>query len=47
MAKDDLIGNMPTENLLNYFTLDQLEAGFDIQAFEDALREANLVFPTH
>ena len=45
MAKDDLIGNMPTENLLNYFSREQLGAGFNIPAFEDALREANLVFP--
>lgn len=45
MAKDDLIGNMPTENLLNYFSAEQLGAGFSIPAFGDAMREANLVFP--
>jgi hydroxymethylglutaryl-CoA lyase len=45
MAKDDLIGNMPTENLLNYFSHEQLGEGFSIPAFEDALREAALVFP--
>jgi len=45
MAKDDLIGNMPTENLLNYFSKDQLGNNFSISAFEDALREANAVFP--
>ncbi|MES2621064.1 MAG: hydroxymethylglutaryl-CoA lyase [Bacteroidota bacterium] len=47
MAKDDLIGNMPTENLLNYFTPDQLGENFSIPAFEDALREAAVVFPAH
>lgn len=45
MAKDDLIGNMPTENLLNYFSREQLGPQFNIRAFEDSLREANLVFP--
>lgn len=47
MAKDDLLGNMPTENLLNYFTPEQLGVNFSIRAFEDALREANVVFPKH
>ncbi len=47
MAKDDLIGNMPTENLLNYFSRAQLGPGFSIPAFEDCLREANIVFPAH
>ena len=45
MAEDDLIGNMPTENLLNYFN-PQTDFGkdFSINAFEDALRESSLVF---
>jgi hydroxymethylglutaryl-CoA lyase len=47
MAKDDLIGNMPTENLLNYFNTEQLGEHFSIPAFEECLREANLVFPPH
>ncbi len=47
MAKDDLIGNMPTENLLNYFEREQLGSQFSIPAFEDSLREAALVFPAH
>lgn len=45
MAKDDLLGNMPTENLLNYFTEEQLGANFSIPAFEEALRESMIVFP--
>ncbi len=47
MAKDDLIGNMPTENLLNYFSPEQLGKDFKLDAFEDALREAVRIFPAH
>lgn len=47
MANDELIGNMPTENLVSYFTEQQLGTGFDIRAFEECLREANYVFPKH
>lgn len=45
MAKDDLLGNMPTENLLNYFSPEQLGGRINIAAFEDALRESSSVFP--
>lgn len=44
MAKDELIGNMATENLVNYFSEEQLSARFNLTAFEDALREANNLF---
>lgn len=45
MAEDDLIGNMPTENLLNYFNpATDFGADFSLKAFEDALRESSLVF---
>ena len=45
MADDDLIGNMPTENLLNYFDpMKDFGASFSLSAFEEALREANEVF---
>jgi hypothetical protein len=45
MADDDLIGNMPTENLLNYFNpLIDFGSEFSVPAFEEALREANNVF---
>lgn len=47
MAEDELIGNMPTENLLNYFTQEQLGPQFSIPAFEASLREVNNVFPAH
>lgn len=45
MAKDDLLGNMTTENLLNYFSVEQLGGSIHIPAFEDALRESSFIFP--
>jgi hydroxymethylglutaryl-CoA lyase len=45
MAKDELIGNMPTENLINYFDLSDFGPQFSLSAFEDALREAANIFP--
>ena len=45
MAEDDLIGNLATEHLINYFSEEQLGPDFKIPAFEDCLREANTVFP--
>ncbi|MBX2904272.1 MAG: hydroxymethylglutaryl-CoA lyase [Chitinophagales bacterium] len=48
MAKDELIGNMPTENLVNYFEPADFGSQFSLDAFEGALREAANVFPaTH
>ena len=47
MAKDDLIGNMATENLVNYFSPEQLGQGFKLAEFETSLREANHLFPIH
>jgi hydroxymethylglutaryl-CoA lyase len=47
MADDDLIGNMPTEHLVNYFKHDELGPGFNMTAFEASLRAANSVFPKY
>lgn len=47
MADDDLIGNMPTENLINYFTESQIEGNFNLSEFEKCLRESSKVFPLH
>lgn len=47
MAKDDLIGNMATENLINYFTQEQLGNSFNLAEFETSLREVNHIFPIH
>ena len=46
MAKDDLTGNMPTENMLYYFQDKlNLDLGLDNVAFDKALQMANTVFP--
>jgi hydroxymethylglutaryl-CoA lyase len=45
MAKDELIGNMPTENLINYFQTSDFGVQFNLTAFEASLREAANVFP--
>lgn len=45
MAKDDLTGNMPTENLLYYFDEMELDLGIDELAFIKAMSIANEVFP--
>lgn len=42
MAKDDLTGNMPTENVLNYFS-DNLD--LDMEAFAKAMKICDRIFP--
>jgi len=44
MAKDDLTGNMPTENLLYYFEKNKIETGIDKSAFINSLAISNRVF---
>lgn len=44
MAKDDLTGNMPTENLLYYFDKNRIESGIDHSAFIRSLAISNKVF---
>lgn len=44
MAKDDLIGNFPTEHFVNYFGIKTIGKQFNIYAFEEALRFAKRVF---
>ncbi len=45
MAKDDLTGNMPTENLLYFFDEQNIELDLDELAFIKALTIANEIFP--
>ena len=45
MAKDDLTGNMPTENMLYYFMDEGIETGVDMEAFHEAMALAASVFP--
>lgn len=44
MAKDDLTGNMPTENLLHYFMEEQIDLGLNFEAFKQAMSMTEEVF---
>ncbi len=44
MAQDDLIGNMPTENLLYYFDSEQVDLNINYQAFATSILLAGEVF---
>lgn len=46
MAKDELIGNMPTEKLLSYFTSKKLN-NLDALSFESAYNEATKIFKVY
>jgi hydroxymethylglutaryl-CoA lyase len=45
MAKDDLTGNMPTENLISYLNSHSIPHGLNEEAFKEALLMADQVFP--
>jgi hydroxymethylglutaryl-CoA lyase len=47
MAKDDLTGNMATENVLSYFDEMNIELGLDRYAFNLSFRQSSEVFPLH
>lgn len=47
MAKDDLTGNMPMENLISYFQEHDQPTGVDADLFRQAYLEAVDVFPSH
>jgi hydroxymethylglutaryl-CoA lyase len=44
MAKDELIGNMPTEKLLSYFTEQKVSTNTSPMSFESAYNEASRLF---
>lgn len=44
MAKDELTGNMATENLLQYFSEHNVATGIDMDAFKKALKISETVF---
>ncbi len=44
MAKDELVGNLPTEKLLTYFAENKIETTINPTAFENAYNEAQRVF---
>ncbi len=45
MAKDDLTGNMPTENLLSFFEEENTPTGLDREAFLESMSLAGSIFP--
>ncbi len=44
MAKDDLTGNLATEQLLTWMQERQIETGLDMAAFQKAFLESNTIF---
>lgn len=46
MAKDDLVGNMPTENLVAYFDELKVKTGLDHERLSTAMEMATEVFPS-
>lgn len=44
MAKDELVGNLPTEKLLNYFSKNKIKTSINTTAFENAYNEAQRIF---
>ena len=44
MAKDELVGNMPTENMVSYFDTNDVTHGLDAMAFDKALQIAQHIF---
>ncbi len=45
MAKDDLTGNMPMENMVHFFKNRNVETGVDLSEFQKAMEMAVEVFP--
>jgi hydroxymethylglutaryl-CoA lyase len=45
MAKDDLTGNMPTENLISYLNNNNIPHGLNELAFADSMLMSNEIFP--
>ena len=47
MAKDELTGNMPTEQMLSYFTSEKVEANVNAMVFEAAYNKATELFSSY
>lgn len=47
MAKDDLTGNMPTENMISFFNSNDIELGLNSIEFNRSMMLAKEVFPIH
>ena len=44
MANDKLVGNMPTENMVEYFAERNVDLGLDMEKLKEAMRIADTVF---
>ncbi len=44
MAKDELVGNMPTEKMVSYFTAEKARHGVNVFKFESTYNEASKLF---
>ena len=44
MAKDDLVGNMPSEKMINYFLHNKQELNIDTDALNNSLQVASSLF---
>ena len=47
MAKDELTGNMPTEQMLSYFTTKKVVSNLNPMSFESAYNEATKIFTNY
>ncbi|WP_027375909.1 hydroxymethylglutaryl-CoA lyase [Kaistella palustris] len=44
MAKDDLVGNMPTEQVINFMSAEKIEHSLNLLNFESAYNQAKRIF---
>ena len=44
MAQDDLVGNMKTENIIEYLEEKNSISGWNMEALDESLRLANEIF---
>ncbi|PWH86786.1 hydroxymethylglutaryl-CoA lyase [Brumimicrobium oceani] len=44
MAKDDLVGNMPTEKMVEWFSNNNIRTNLNLTALNDAVNQSNYVF---
>ena len=47
MAKDDLVGNMATENMVYWFKENEISIDIQAEEFVKSMGMANQVFPIH
>lgn len=47
MAKDELVGNMPTEKIISYFATEKAESNIKTLSFESSHNEATKIFSTY